>query len=508
MSPHRLAASLRGFIPALAALTVAAVLHLAIASTIGIGSAGIFFLYLMAILIAAWCGYGPGLLVLVLAVAVAPYVYRRDFSLRRADPVGVLVLLSVTLITSQLSANRRRTEALLRQLNQQLEARVKEQTRDLERANTAVRLQFLELEMLYRKIPVGICFLDPELRIIRLNEKLAEFTALPLSKQLGRYLHEVLQPETYRAVEPLYRRVLETGQSVSNYEITTMAPGDRDGSARTLSLECSRVEADDGSVLGVQVIVLDVTERNQSQRALARANEELTHFAYVAAHDLQEPLRTLVAYSQLIQRKSEDALSPQTHAWLGTLAGAAIRMSRLIQDLLTYSRTTADAGIGNDTIDLEEVFAGAIEELKAAIDETGAEISHDPLPVVQGDAVRLGQVFHNLLSNSLKFQRSGVSPVIRVAVNRSEKEWILSVEDNGQGFRNEYAERVFGMFKRLHGQDVPGTGLGLAICKAVVERHGGSIRASSEVGKGATFTFTLPAHHEWKADRANFHQTR
>jgi PAS domain S-box-containing protein len=485
--------AMQGYLPALFALTTAMIVHFAFALTIGIGPAGIFFLYLMAVLIAAWCGYGPGLLVLFLALVVAPYTYRKNFSPRQVDPAGAGVLLLVTLITSQVSAHRRHTEALLRSVNQELDRRVRQQMLDLENAHNALRRQFAELETVYRQIPVGICFLDTELRFVRINEKLAEVNGASVSAHAGRCLRDMLPGPLADTLEPLYRRVLDSGQSLIDYEVNGPSPAEP-RRQRSWNLDCSRVETDDGAVLGLQVIVLDVTERNQAQRALSRANEELAQFAYIAAHDLQEPLRTVVAYSQLIQRRNHGRVDADTSMYLDMVITGAKRMSQLITAVLDYSRVTAESERNIQKVNLEDVFASVTEGLKAAISENNAQLVHDPLPVVEGDAARLWQVFHNLIANALKYRRPDLQPVIRVSAGRRNGEWVFSVRDNGQGFHQEYSDRIFGMFKRLHGQDVPGSGVGLAICKAVVERHGGRIWAESEEGKGATFIFTLPAN--------------
>jgi light-regulated signal transduction histidine kinase (bacteriophytochrome) len=167
-------------------------------------------------------------------------------------------------------------------------------------------------------------------------------------------------------------------------------------------------------------------------------------------------------------------------------------MNQLISDLLSYSRTTAQTGHTEQEVDLEEAFRAILTVLKEPIEKENARITHGPLPRVFGDASQLGQVFQNLLSNALKYHRGGVMPEIEVKAEPCAGKWLFSVSDNGQGFKMKYAEQIFGIFKRLHGKDVPGSGVGLAICKAVIERHGGNIWANSEEGHGTTFYFTLP----------------
>jgi signal transduction histidine kinase len=167
-------------------------------------------------------------------------------------------------------------------------------------------------------------------------------------------------------------------------------------------------------------------------------------------------------------------------------------MNQLISDLLSYSRTTAETGRTEQEVDLEQAFAAILSLLEEPIARENARIIHQPLPRILADASQMGQVFQNLLSNALKYHRDGVTPEIEVKVERDDGNWLFSVRDNGQGFKMKYAQQIFGIFKRLHGKEVPGSGVGLAICKAVIERHGGHIWANSEVGHGTTFYFTVP----------------
>jgi light-regulated signal transduction histidine kinase (bacteriophytochrome) len=199
-----------------------------------------------------------------------------------------------------------------------------------------------------------------------------------------------------------------------------------------------------------------------------------------------------VNFSQLVQNRYTGKLDATADEALGFVVQAAKRMSRLIADLLAYSHATAENERASQAVNLDEVLASVLQTLRSRIQETGAEVRHDALPVVEGDAARLEQVFLNLLGNALKYGKNGVSPVVEVKAQQLNGDWVFSVRDNGQGFKQEYAERVFGIFKRLHGPDVPGSGIGLAICKTIIERHGGKVWAESEEGRGATFSFSLP----------------
>jgi light-regulated signal transduction histidine kinase (bacteriophytochrome) len=223
---------------------------------------------------------------------------------------------------------------------------------------------------------------------------------------------------------------------------------------------------------------------------LNRSNEELGQFAYIASHDLQEPLRMVASYTQLLSRRYKGRLDADADEFIAFAVDGANRMQRLIQDLLTYSRVTK----GDILIDTssEEALLQALINLQGIIDDSGALVTHDPLPNVLADETQLIQLFQNLVGNAIKYQNP-VIPLVHIsAVEESDKIWKFSVKDNGLGIDPKYFERIFGMFQRLHKrEEFAGTGIGLAICKKIVERHGGSILVESEPGQGSTFRFGL-----------------
>jgi PAS domain S-box-containing protein len=242
----------------------------------------------------------------------------------------------------------------------------------------------------------------------------------------------------------------------------------------------------------------DITERKQAELALReaheelkRSNSELEQFAYVASHDLQEPLRMVSSYTQLLGRRYGDKLDADAKEFMGYIVDGAARMKQLIEDLLAYSR------VGTKAKEFRPVELGAplrrgLANLKVSMEETGAKLTHDPLPAVHGDEVQLAQVFQNLIGNALKF-RSSSSPLVHISCVEKERDWEIAVRDNGIGIEAQYFERIFMLFQRLHNKgEYPGTGIGLAIVKKVVERHGGQVRVESELGKGSAFIFTLP----------------
>jgi PAS domain S-box-containing protein len=248
----------------------------------------------------------------------------------------------------------------------------------------------------------------------------------------------------------------------------------------------------------IQVMFRDVSERKRAEEALAqharelaRSNAELEQFAYVASHDLQEPLRMVASYTQLLAKRYQDKLDADARDFIGYAVDGATRMQALIADLLDYSRI-GTRGKHFRPSSCEAVLERVLAGLKLTISESGATVSHDPLPTVLGDDVQLGQLFQNLLVNAIKF-RTETPPLIHLSTQRNGNLWTFSVRDNGIGIAPEYAERIFMIFQRLHSKnEYPGTGIGLAVCKKIVERHGGRIWVQSQPGSGATFFFTMP----------------
>jgi PAS domain S-box-containing protein len=287
----------------------------------------------------------------------------------------------------------------------------------------------------------------------------------------------------------------EGGRSSIGYRIVR-----KDGEVRSVHTEYEVVRDASGRPVKMVGTVQDITERKQAEEELKRraeelerSNAELERFAYVASHDLQEPLRMVSSYTQLLARRYQGKLDEDADEFIGYAVDGATRMQALINDLLAYSRV-GTRGREFRPADCEAVFQAALANLRVAVEESGARVENGPLPTVMGDRTQLLQLFQNLIGNAMKFRRKGVTPEVRVEVERRGGEWLFSVHDNGIGIDPRYAERVFVIFQRLHGrEEYPGTGIGLALCKRIVERHGGKMWVRSEPGEGSTFYFTLPA---------------
>ncbi|MEX2218797.1 MAG: ATP-binding protein [Phycisphaerales bacterium] len=256
----------------------------------------------------------------------------------------------------------------------------------------------------------------------------------------------------------------------------------------------------DGQLHGFMKITRDMTERRRAQeelaqhaRELARSNAELQQFAYVASHDLQEPLRAISSYLQLLQRRYKGSLDAKADEFIAFAVDGAARMKQLINDLLGYSRAgTRPISIVPTSAEL--ILAQALQELRIAVAESGARVTHGPLPTVPADPGQLRQVFLNLIGNAIKF-RGHAAPEVHISARQRPEGWEFSVRDNGIGIEPQYAERIFEIFQRLHTRErYAGTGIGLSICKRILDRHGGRIWVEAAPGAGSTFRFLIPAH--------------
>ena len=253
-------------------------------------------------------------------------------------------------------------------------------------------------------------------------------------------------------------------------------------------------------IVGASKVVRDITEHERQEHALreanaalAQSNDDLQYFAYAASHDLHEPLRTVRLYSEMLKRELSGKLGPLGELYIARAIGGACHMEQLLKDLQTYVMASTASPEPTEEVDAGEILDQVLLSLESALKESAAFISRTTLPRVRMHFFQLEQLFQNLIGNAILY-RSSERPRIRVAAERQINEWVFSVQDNGIGIDAQDKDQIFGVFKRLQGSDAyRGTGLGLAICKRIVERAGGRIWVDSEIGRGSTFHFTIPA---------------
>ncbi len=317
------------------------------------------------------------------------------------------------------------------------------------------------------------------------NKQWFEYTGLKPHDMQGNSW-SLIHPDDVPEAQHRWRHSLSTGEP---YEMEYRCRR-FDGVYRWFLVRAQAIRNERGGIIRWFGTRTDIHGKKESENALRKAHRELEEFSYVASHDLQEPLRMVNIYTQLMLKQ----LGPEAGAvghYAGFVRQGVKRMETLLADLLTFSRavhTEAPAGVADLAASLEEAMA----VLRRRIEENGAVISAGPLPATIGETEQLAHVFQNLLSNALKYRKAECAPQIRISASRAGDTWTIGVEDNGIGFEPQYAERIFGLFKRLHKDEYPGTGLGLAICQRIVERYGGRMWAEGRPGEGSTFFFSLP----------------
>jgi signal transduction histidine kinase len=290
-----------------------------------------------------------------------------------------------------------------------------------------------------------------------------------------------------RPLERLTRDVRRVADGQFEHPVTATGPADLRALGRDVEAMRTRL------VTSLADSAQARTQLAEQADELTRSNSELEQFAYVASHDLQEPLRKVASFCQLLQRRYAGQLDERADQYIGFAVDGANRMQTLINDLLAFSRV-GRVGVSRRTVDLEATLTGVLGDLSVAIEETGAEITHDPLPQVDGDPGQLSMLLHNLVGNAVKFRRPGTSPHIHLSAALDGTVWNLAVSDDGIGIDPRYADKIFVIFQRLHTREAySGNGIGLAMCKKIVEYHGGTITLDPDHSPGTRFLFTLPA---------------
>ncbi len=376
---------------------------------------------------------------------------------------------------------------------------------DRKQAEEALREEKDKLAKITSSARDAIIMMDDEGKVAFWNEAAETIFGYSAEEALGRELHPLLVPERFREA---YRRGFAhfrtSGEGPAVGRTTELVGRRKGGEEFPIELSMSAVRLR-GAWHAVGV-VRDITDRKQAEEAVAakaeelqRSNHELEQFAYVASHDLQEPLRMVRSYCQLLARRYEGQLDDDADEFIHYAVDGAGRMQRIIEDLLQYSRVNTRGKPPKPT-DSEKVLEGVLSDLEAAVEESDAEVTHDPLPAVMADEVQLGRLLRNLVGNAIKYRGEG-PPRVHVSAERRNGDCLFAVRDNGIGIDPQYHDRIFVIFQRLGGRDdEAGTGIGLAVCKRIVERHGGRIWVESAEGQGSTFYFTMPAHEQEDQD--------
>lgn len=421
---------------------------------------------------------------------------------KRVEARTAEVTVTLNKLQEQLNDRKQMERALAQQAQELgrskdvLEMHVQARTRELQKLQRTY-------EHILNSAGEGIYGLDLQGKTTFVNPAAAKLTGWKVEELIGK-----MENEIFYAGKPASQTTLLTRNGVNPCESVFYR---RDGS--TFLVESVRTPiVDNDKPVGAVVIFKDITDRKRTEDALARkaaelarSNAELEQFAYVASHDLQEPLRKIQAFGDRLKSKVDSARLEEGRDYLERMQSAAARMQRLINDLLTFSRVISATQSFVD-VNIEVLTKEVLTDLEVRIEQTKAQVEVGPLPTIQADPLQMRQLLQNLIGNALKFQAPGAQPVVKINAELiqsplateadpkpDEEICQLTIQDNGIGFDEKYSDKIFAMFQRLHGRnEYEGTGVGLAVCRRITDRHGGTIRAQSEPGKGASFIVTLP----------------
>jgi PAS domain S-box-containing protein len=361
---------------------------------------------------------------------------------------------------------------------------------------------------LFEDAPVAYHEIDKHGILTKVNRAECELLGYEKQHVIGRPVWELVAPEHREESMRHVLRKLAGEQALAPFLREYIG---RDGKRLLLCIHEKLIRSGSGEILGIRSTLLDVTEQHRVESELRRLNRELDarvadrtaelnvsnermrEFVYTVSHDLQEPLRSISSFAQLLKDLNKDQLNEEGIEFLDHVRAGTVRMSGLIRDLLAYSHVLHEESDFFEEVSLTQVVEDVREALTDSIESSGAKLICGELPTVRANPNRMVQLFQNLISNSIKY-RSELAPVIRVDAQGEEGRWIISVTDNGAGIASADRDRVFGLFKRAKAGDVPGSGIGLAICHAIVERHGGRIWVEEAPGGGSMFRFTLSSH--------------
>lgn len=366
----------------------------------------------------------------------------------------------------------------------------------LKRAEEAARHGQQRLRGIFDNAGVGIVEVDTNDRFIAVNDRVCRILGYGKDGLIGKTVHEITAPQD-RTMSDMLNAELHSGvRDQIDYEKRYLKA---DGTPLWVHVTVSPVRDEQGRWVRSIITVEDISARKAAEETLKkttaeleRSNEDLQQFAYIASHDLQEPLRMVTMFLGLLRQKYGPSLDDKAAELIAYAVDGAERMSQLIRDLLQYSRVQSAPAEMTD-VDMNAAFDRAASNCQISIARAGAIVRREPLPVVRGNETQLVQLLQNLIANAVKFRRGDVQAEVHVSARREDRQWVFAVRDNGIGIAREQAERVFLIFQRLHTREqYPGTGVGLAICRKIAERHGGRIWVESTPGEGSTFYFVIP----------------
>lgn len=452
--------------------------------------------YFLAVAAAAWwAGAMAGIVVSCLCIPLLTITASGGSRILppRFDPLGLTILCFFSVLVAAVANARKRIEHLLRTANEELEKKVSERTAELESSRNW-------WETTLASIGDAVITTDLQGRVTFMNGIAESLTGCTRQAALNRPLVEVFSIVNEFSKEPCINpvtRVLEEGIVVGLANHTILIS--RDGREMPIDDSAAPIRTEQGEIAGVVLIFRDVTERRGAERvaelareSLERTNQELQQFAYAASHDLQEPLRNITIYTQLLAHRYRGKLDGDADKYIGFAVNGATRMDMLLKDLLAYTQASSFVEEEIRPTDLNAALHGALSNLQVAIAESGAVITFDTLPCIRMVDVHAQQLFQNLIGNAIKY-RGEHAPKIHISSRRNNRDWVFGVADNGIGIDPQYKDKIFGLFKRLHNNEkYAGTGIGLAICQKLVQRYGGRIWVESELGAGSTFFFSVP----------------
>lgn len=455
--------------------------------------------YLAVVIAAALLGAGPAILVALCGAVGALYFFVQPlYSFKvtsAADAVwlGFYFLVCAAVIVAMEAQRRaRRDSETSAKLAHDRSIQLQAETAERQRAQEAELQHRRWFETTLKSIGDAVIATDSAGRLTFLNPVAEDLTGWKTTEAADKPIHEVFvirNEETGALAEIPVQRVLRDGRIVGLANHTILFG--RDGRVTPIDDSAAPIRSSDGEIKGVVLVFRDISERRAAERAMKQSLVDMERFAYVASHDLQEPLRTVSTFATLLERRCGASLDADGREYLQFITGGVARMRHLVSDLLTYSRAGSGA-LRVEQVAAAEIVTDALSSLHAAVEAADANITVHDLPVIQGDRLKLAQVFQNLIGNSIKFRCHDRPCEIEVGAETREGSWVFYVRDNGMGFDEVYAGRIFEMFQRLSSAPQSGSGIGLAIAKRIVETHHGEIWAKSKLGEGATFRFSLP----------------